>query len=35
VCTQSGGSQLCMRKATDDQASVHQMIVGVNIGGTF
>lgn len=35
VCTQTGDSRLCMRKATDDQASVHQMIVGVNLGGTF
>lgn len=35
VCTQTGGSRACLRKATDDQASVHQMIVGVNLGGTF
>lgn len=35
VCTQTGDSRVCMTKATDDQASVHQMIVGVNLGGTF
>lgn len=35
VCTDTGSTRVCQTRATDDQASVHQMIVGVHLGGTF
>lgn len=35
VCQDIGGSRTCRAHADDDQASVHQVIVGLHIGGTF
>lgn len=35
VCDQSGGSRVCVTRDNRHQASVHQMIVGVHLGGTF
>ena len=36
VCTQStDGSRACAIKDDNDQASVHQMLVGFHLGGTF
>lgn len=35
VCVAEGGSQVCLSRATTDQASVHQMIVGLHLGTTF
>jgi hypothetical protein len=35
VCSAGGGAQVCLTRATTDQASVHQMIVGLHLGTTF
>lgn len=35
VCTAAGGSKLCQTRDDNDQASVHQMIVGLHLGTTF
>ncbi len=35
VCTADGGSKVCLKKDDNDQASVHQMIVGFHLGTTF
>jgi len=35
VCADAGGSRVCQTRGSNDQASVHQMIVGVHLGGTF
>ena len=35
VCSSSGGSSGCKTLEDNNQASVHQMLVGVHVGGTF
>lgn len=35
VCVESGGSRACETRDRSDQASVHQMIFGLHLGGTF
>lgn len=35
VCTTSGSSRACFKKDDNDQASVHQMIVGLHLGTNF
>lgn len=35
VCADAGGTRVCQTRGNNDQASVHQMIVGVHLGGTF
>ncbi|MFZ6179896.1 hypothetical protein [Nannocystis pusilla] len=35
VCTAEGGNRACFKRDDNDQASVHQMIVGFHLGTTF
>lgn len=35
VCSAEGGTQVCLTRTRTDQASVHQMIVGLHLGTTF
>lgn len=35
VCSSSGKSSSCMARDDNDQASVHQMLIGLHLGGTF
>jgi hypothetical protein len=35
VCSSSGGNSSCIEKDDNDQASVHQMLVGFHLGATF